>query len=73
MVRNSAVEIITEDQDSIDEVGQPIPYPFDTPWISDPATVAVIHGILLRIYAQPAERLTLTWEVGQDRGNSGKP
>ena len=70
VVRNSAVEIITEDQDSIDEVGQPIPYPFETPWISDPATVAVIHGILLRIYAQPAERLTLTWEVGSDRAKA---
>ena len=70
VVRNSAVEIITQDQDSIDEVGQPIPYPFETPWISNTATVAVIHGILLRLYSQPAERLTLTWEIESGRAKA---
>ena len=69
VVRNSAVEIITSDQDSVDEHG-PLPYPFDAPWISNPATVAVIHGILLRLYGQPAERLALTWEVESDRAKA---
>ena len=66
-MRNAPVEIITEDQDSIDEVGQPIPYPFETPWLADPALVRVLHDILLRLYSSPAERLTLTWEVESDR------
>ena len=67
IVRNAPVEIITPDQDSIDEVGQPIPYPFPTPWLSDPALVKILHDILLRLYSSPAERLTLTWEVESGR------
>ena len=63
IVRNAPIDIITEDQDSIDLVGQPYSYPYDVPWLSSPATVKVIHEILLRIYAEPAERLTMTWEA----------
>ena len=70
IVRNQAVEIITPDQDSIDEVGQPIPYPFATPWLSSPVTVKILHDILLRLYSSPAERLTLTWEVESDRAKA---
>ena len=67
IVRNPPIDIITKDQDSIDAIGQPYPYPYDVPWLSSPATVKVIHEILLRIHADPAERLTLTWEAGSDR------
>ena len=70
IVRNQAVEIITRDQDSIDEVGQPIPYPFPTPWLSTLSRVKILHDILLRLYAQPAERLTLTWEAESDRAKA---
>ena len=66
VVRNEPVEIISPDDDSVAEYG-PEPYPFPTPWLSNPATVQVLHDILLRLYAQPAERLTMTWEVESDR------
>ena len=66
VVRNQPVEIISPDDDSVAEYG-PEPYPFPTPWLSNPATVQVLHDILLRLYAQPAERLTMTWEVESDR------
>ena len=66
VVRNQPVEIITQDDDSVDSYG-PESYPFPTPWLSNPATVQVLHDILLRLYAQPAERLTMTWEVESDR------
>ena len=72
IVRNQAVEIITADQDSIDEVGQPIPYPFATPWLSSPVTVKILHDILLRLYSSPAERLTLTWEAESDRAKAAR-
>ena len=61
VIRNNAVDIITPDDDSVSEHG-PQPYPYPTPWLSNPVVVRVIHGILLRLYGQPAERLTLTWE-----------
>ena len=37
------------------------------PWLSDPAEVSSLHTFLLRIYAQPAERLALTWERDSDK------
>ena len=66
VIRNNAVDIITPDADSVEEHG-PAPYPFAAPWLSNPVVVSTIHGILLRLYGQPAERLTLTWEVESDR------
>ena len=62
VVRNAPIEITTPDQDSVDEHG-PAAYPHATPWLSNPSEVADLHAYLLRIYSQPAERLTLTWEA----------
>ena len=66
VVRGNPIKIITPDQDSIDEHRE-APYPFDAPWLSDPAEVSSLHTFLLRIYAQPAERLALTWERDSDK------
>ena len=65
-VTRTQVAITTRDNDSVNDHGA-APYPFETPWLSNPATVQVLHDILLRLYAQPAERLTMTWEVESDR------
>ena len=69
VVRGQPIKIITPDQDSIDEHRE-APYPFDTPWLSDPAEVSSLHTFLLRIYAQPAERLALTWERDSDKAKA---
>ena len=66
IVRAAPLEITTKDDDSVDEHG-PVPYPFPTPWLSDPTDVFSLHRFLLRIYSQPAERLALTWEADSDR------
>ena len=69
VVRGNPIKIITPDQDSIDEHRE-APYPFNTPWLSDPAEVSSLHTFLLRIYAQPAERLALTWERDSDKAKA---
>ena len=69
VIRSTPIEITTPDQDSVDEHG-PVAYPHATPWLSNPSEVASLHAYLLRIYSQPAERLTLTWEAGSDLGKA---
>ena len=69
VVRGAPIEITTPDAASVADYG-PAPYPFLTPWLASAVDVSSLHTFLLAVYSQPAERLTLRWEVDSDRNKA---
>ena len=66
LVQAHPIEIPAQDADSILAYGPSAVYPLPTFWLSSVADVMSLQSFILSIYAEPAERVTGTWEAASD-------